>query len=98
LEELYLNTQFDFETLLESCILPQLSGVSSSSRGLSDMSKTVIRTLKEYKHFADYVRYHNIELPLDQEEVEDLQGNNSAGIGALKSLKVKKYIKKRITK
>lgn len=85
LEELYIKTQFDFETTLESCLLP---GSRDERNSLSDSSKTVLRTLKEYKHFGDYARYYNIELPLeDEEDLSELR-RNSAGIQALKSLQV----------
>src|SRR4051812_24151413 len=62
LTELALRVQFDFETTLESCLLPELK---DSSNNLSRCSKTILSTLREYKHFQDYVRYHNIELPLE---------------------------------
>lgn len=84
-----MKTQFDFETLMETCLLPQ-SQLASDGRSntdvLSSMSKTVLATLKQYKHFNDYVRYYNIELPLEDDDQDDLR--ESAGIRALKSLQV----------
>lgn len=81
LEELYLKTQFDFESTMESCLLPNMSDVLRKSKS----TETILQTLKEYKHFDEYIRYHNVELPV---EAEDLMEGQSAGIRALKSLKV----------
>jgi hypothetical protein len=58
-EEVRLKTQFDFESLMESCLLP---GDAEALRK-SDLTKTQVETLKEYKWFEDYVKYHNVELP-----------------------------------
>lgn len=80
-EELYLKTQFDFEKTMESCLLPNMRDVLQKSQE----TETLLRTLKEYKHFDEYIRYHNVELPV---EADDLMEGHSAGIGALKKLKV----------
>lgn len=85
LRELILKIQFDFETTLESCLLPKLKDRKNK---LSEASKTALEMLRGYKHFEQYVRYHNIELPLEsQEDIKELR-RTGAGIRALKSLKV----------
>ncbi|CAL8100768.1 unnamed protein product [Orchesella dallaii] len=81
LEEFYLKTQFDFESTMESCLLPRLSDVLQKSQA----TETLVRTLKEYKHFDEYVKYYNIELPVEE---EDLMEGHSAGIRALCNLKI----------
>lgn len=82
IEELYIKTQFDFESTLESCLLGR-----STASTRSDRDKNNLNMLKEYCHFMDYVKYYNIELPIIKDDEED-EEITSPGIGVLKSLRV----------
>ena len=97
-DELHLKTQFDFHGILESALLAtplmQISEqpTPSTSARVQDTTPPNLKQLMALKNPADgdkvyneFIRYHNIELPLSNDD-EILQ--TSRGIGSLNSLRI----------
>lgn len=60
-QHLCLETQFDFPSSLEACVLDNIPTPSQT-----EMEQ--IKILKDYLHWEDYVKENQIQLPLEEEE------------------------------
>ena len=73
--------QFDFPSLLNASFLEKPSSISPSTEEQNNIS-----VLKSYKFWEEYVKFHNIVVPIYQEEAAEILEDKQkyAGLCALK--------------